>query len=92
MVSAIRSLILMTVKCYLTKGDAMTREEKIIQANKDYQEAKRLLNVQYAEKFEQLPCTECGEVYAEDVLALNEWVETESKRLLNEWVNHIVHA
>lgn len=27
----------------------MTREEKIIQANRDYEEAKRLLNVQYAE-------------------------------------------
>lgn len=70
----------------------MTTEEKIIQANKDYQEAKRLLNVQYDERFENLPVSECGEVYAEDVLALNEWVETESKRLLNEWVNHIVHA
>ena len=70
----------------------MTREEKIIQANRDYQEAKRLLNVRYAEKFEQLPCTECGEVYAEDVLALNEWAENESKRILNEWANKVVHA
>lgn len=67
-------------------------EEKIIRATRDYQEAKRLLNVQYAERFEQLPCTECGEVYAEDVLALNEWVENESKRILNEWVNRVVHA
>ena len=70
----------------------MTKEEKIIQANKDYQEAKRLLNVQYAERFENLPVSECGEVYAQDVLALNEWVENESRRILNEWVNKIVHA
>lgn len=70
----------------------MTREEKIIQANRDYEEAKRLLNVQYAEKFEELPCTECGEVDADSVLALNEWVENESKRLLNEWANRVVHA
>lgn len=70
----------------------MTRQEKIIQANKDYQEAKRLLNVQYAEKFENLPVSECGEVYAEDILALNEWVENEGKRILNEWANHVVHA
>lgn len=67
-------------------------EEKIIRATRDQQEAKRLLNVQYAERFEQLPCTECGEVYAEDVLALNEWVENESKRILNEWANRVVHA
>lgn len=70
----------------------MTTKEKIIQANKDYEEAKRLLNVQYAEKFEELPCTEYGEVYAEDVLALNEWVETESRKILNEWANRVVHA
>ena len=70
----------------------MTTKEKIIQANKDYQEAKRLLNITYAEKFEQLPCTECGEVYAKDVLALNEWAENEQKRILNEWVNKVVHA
>lgn len=70
----------------------MTTEEKIIQANKDYQEAKRLLNITYAERFEQLPCTECGEVYAEDVLALNEWAETESNKILNEWANKIVYA
>lgn len=70
----------------------MTTEEKIIQATKDYEEAKRLLYKSYAEKFEQLPCTECGEVYAKDVLALNEWAESENKRILNEWVNRIVHA
>lgn len=70
----------------------MTREEKIIQANRDYQEAKRLLNITYAEKFEELPVSECGEVYAQDVLALNEWVENESRRLLNEWANRVVHA
>lgn len=70
----------------------MITEQKIIQANKDYEEAERLLNIQYAEKFEQLPCTECGEVYAEDVLALNEWAENEERRILNEWVNKIVHA
>lgn len=70
----------------------MTREEKIIQANKDYQEAKRLLNVQYAERFENLPVSECGEVYAEDVLALNEWAETESNKILNEWANKVVHT
>ena len=70
----------------------MTTEEKIIQANKDYKEAKRLLYKSYAEKFEELPCTECGEVYAKDVLALNEWAENESKRILNEWANKVVHA
>lgn len=70
----------------------MTKEQKIIQANRDYEEAKRLLHKSYAEKFEELPVSECGEVYAKDVLALNEWAENESKRLLNEWVNHIVHA
>ena len=70
----------------------MTREEKIIQANRDYKEAKRLLHVQYAEKFEELPVSECGEVYAQDVLALNEWAENESKRILNEWANKIVHS
>lgn len=70
----------------------MTREEKIIQANKDYKEAKRLLNITYAERFEELPCTECGEVYAKDILALNEWAENENRRILNEWTNHVVHA
>lgn len=70
----------------------MTRTEKIVQANKDYEEAKQLLNVQYAEKFEQLPVSECGEVDADSVLALNEWAESESKKILNEWVNKIVHA
>lgn len=70
----------------------MTIEEKIIQANRDYEEAKQLLHKSYAEKFEELPCTECGEVYAKDVLALNEWAESESKRLLNEWANKVVHA
>lgn len=70
----------------------MTTEEKIIQATKDYEEAKRLLHKSYAERFENLPVSECGEVYAEDVLALNEWVENESKRILNEWANRVVHA
>lgn len=70
----------------------MTTKEKIIQATKDYEEAKRLLHKSYAEKFEQLPVSECGEVYAEDVLALNEWVETESRKILNEWANRVVHA
>lgn len=70
----------------------MTIEEKIIQATKDYEEAKRLLNIQYAERFEQLPVSECGEVYAEDILALNEWAESESRRILNEWANKVVHT
>ncbi len=70
----------------------MTTEEKIIQANKDYEEAKQLLYVQYAEKFEELPVSECGEVYAKDVLALNEWAENEKKRILNAWENKIAHA
>lgn len=70
----------------------MTTEEKIIQANRDYEEAKRLLHKSYAEKFEQLPVSECGEVYAQDVLALNEWAENEQKRILNEWANRVVHA
>lgn len=69
----------------------MTTEEKIVQANRDYEEAKQLLHKSYAEKFEELPVSECGEVYAKDVLALNEWAESESKRLLNEWANKIVH-
>lgn len=70
----------------------MTRTEKIITANRDYEEAKRLLHKSYAEKFEQLPVSECGEVYAQDVLALNEWAENEQKRILNEWANRVVHA
>lgn len=70
----------------------MITEQKIIQANKDYEEAERLLNVQYAERFEQLPVSEYGEVDADSVLALNEWVNNEEKRILNEWVNKIVHA
>lgn len=70
----------------------MTTEEKIIQTNRDYKEAKRLLHKSYAERFENLPVSECGEVYAEDVLALNEWAENESKRILNKWVNKIVHS
>jgi hypothetical protein len=70
----------------------MTTEERIIQASRDYEEAKRLLHKSYAERFENLPVSECGEVYAQDVLALNEWVENESKRLLNEWANRVVHA
>ena len=70
----------------------MTKQEKIIQTNKDYKEAKQLLHKSYAERFKQLPMSECGEVYAEDVLALNEWVETESRKILNEWANRVVHA
>lgn len=70
----------------------MTTEERIITANRDYEEAKRLLHKSYTEKCENLPVSECGEVYAQDVLALNEWVENESRRILNEWVNKIVHA
>lgn len=74
------------------KGVSMTKQEKIITANKDYEEAKRLLYIQYAERFENLPVSECGEVYAQDVLTLNEWVENEKKRILNEWANKVVHA
>lgn len=70
----------------------MTTKEKIIQATKDYEEAKRLLYKSYAEKFEQLPVSECGEVDADSVLALNEWVENESRKILNEWANRVVHA
>lgn len=70
----------------------MTRTEKIVTANRDYEEAKRLLHKSYAERFENLPVSECGEVYAQDVLALNEWVENESRRILNEWANRVVHA
>ena len=70
----------------------MTTEERIIQATKDYEEAKQLLYKSYAEKFEQLPVSECGEVNADSVLALNEWVENESRRILNEWANRVVHA
>lgn len=70
----------------------MTRTEKIVTANRDYEEAKRLLHKSYAERFENLPVSECGEVYAKDVLALNEWVENESRRILNEWANKVVHA
>lgn len=70
----------------------MTAKEKIIQANKDYEEAKQLLYVQYAEKFENLPVSECGEVYAQDVLTLNEWAENEKKRILNAWANKVINA
>lgn len=70
----------------------MTKQEKIITATRDLEEAKRLLAKTYKDRFEALPVSECGEVYAEDVLALNEWVENESRRILNEWANKIVHA
>lgn len=70
----------------------MTTEQKIIQASRDYEEAKQLLYRQYAERFENLPVSECGEVYAEDVLALNAWAEEERNRILNKWVNKVVHA
>ena len=70
----------------------MTRTEKIITANRDYEEAKRLLHKSYAARFENIPVSESGEVYAQDVLALNEWVENESRRILNEWANRVVHA
>lgn len=70
----------------------MTKQEKIITANRDYEEAKRLLYIQYAEKFENLPVSECGEVYAQDVLVLNEWAENEKKRILNEWANKVINA
>ena len=59
----------------------MTKEEKIIQATKDYEEAKRLLYKSYAERFEELPVSECGEVDADAVLALNEWAENESRKI-----------
>lgn len=70
----------------------MTTEEKIITANRDYEEAKQLLHKSYAEKFEQLPVSECGEIDADSVLALNEWAEAEGKKILNEWANRVVHA
>lgn len=70
----------------------MTRTEKIITATRDYEEAKRLLAKTYKSRFEALPVSECGEVNAEDILALNEWAESESKRILNEWANKVVHA
>ncbi len=74
------------------KGATMTTEEKIITANRDYEEAKRLLHKSYTEKFENLPVSECGEVYAQDVLALNEWAENESRKILNAWANKVVNA
>lgn len=70
----------------------MTREEKIITATRDYEEAKRLLTKTYRDRFEALPVSECGEVNANDILTLNEWEQNESRRLLNEWTNKIVHA
>ena len=70
----------------------MTKQEKIITATRDLEEAKRLLAKTYKDRFEALPVSECGEVNAEDVLALNEWEQSESKRLLNAWVNKVVHA
>ena len=70
----------------------MTRTEKIITATRDYEEAKRLLAKTYKDRFEALPVSECGEVYAEDILALNEWEQNESRRLLKEWANKVVHA
>lgn len=76
----------------MTTKEKIAMAKNILQANKEYEEAKQLLYKSYAEKFEQLPCTECGEVDADSVLALNEWAENESKRLLNEWVNRVVHA
>jgi len=70
----------------------MTRQEKIIQAFRDYSEAKRLLCKSYIEKFDQLPVSDCGEVSADALLTLNKWEEQESRRLLNEWANKVIHA
>lgn len=70
----------------------MTTKEKILRATHDYEEAKRLLAKTYKDRFEALPVSECGEVNANDILALNEWEQNESKRLLNEWTNKIIHA
>ena len=70
----------------------MTKQEKIITATRDYEEAKQLLAKTYKDRFEALPVSECGEINADDILALNEWEQNESKRLLNEWANKIVHA
>ena len=70
----------------------MTRTEKIITATRDLEEAKRLLAKTYKSRFEALPVSECGEINANDILALNEWEQHESKRLLNEWTNKVVHA
>lgn len=70
----------------------MTTKEKILRATHDYEEAKRLLAKTYKDRFEALPVSECGEVNANDILALNEWEQNESRRLLNEWTNKVVHA
>lgn len=70
----------------------MTRTEKIITATRDYEEAKRLLAKTYKSRFEALPLSECGEINADDILALNEWEQNESRRILNEWTNKVVHA
>lgn len=70
----------------------MTRTKKIITATRDLEEAKRLLAKTYKSRFEALPVSECGEINANDILALNEWEQNESKRLLNEWANKVVHA
>lgn len=70
----------------------MTKQEKILQAFRDYSEAKRLLCKSYIEKFDQLPVSDCGEISADALLSLNKWEEQESKRILNEWANKVVHA
>lgn len=70
----------------------MTRTEKIITATRDLEEAKRLLAKTYRDRFEALPVSECGEINANDILALNEWEQNESRRILNEWANKVVHA
>lgn len=70
----------------------MTKQEKIITATRDLEEAKRLLAKTYKSRFEALPVSECGEINADDILALNEWEQNESKRLLNEWANKVAHA
>ena len=70
----------------------MTKQEKIVQAFRDYSEAKRLLCKSYIERFDQLPVSDCGEVSADTLLALNKWEEQENRRLLNEWTNKVVHA
>ena len=70
----------------------MTRTEKIITATRDLEEAKRLLAKTYKSRFEALPVSGCGEINADDILALNEWEQNESRKILNEWVNKIVHT
>lgn len=70
----------------------ITRKERIKQMCENHDRKKKELLEEYNRKFGLLPCTDCGELYAEDILALNEWYDKENKRLVQEWTDAVLKA